>query len=154
MFKYKIIVLLIVCSLYGIFPQSITKADLEINEAPYTIQANFFAKLYGVDGKIVNGVLNGESNYQHDAPCSDGGRSCGIARIQKPTWNWMEDEYFEEWNEHLDYKSSHDQIKLLAYQISKGHGDNWTVYRCIKNGGKYSFYSSQNKRHYTIYCKV
>lgn len=154
MFKKLIIVLLIVCSLYGFSPQSITMADLEITEQPYTIQAEYYAKLYGVDSKIVKEVLRGESNYTHDAPCSDGGRSCGIARIQKPTWDWMEQEYFKEWNEHLNYKSSHDQIKLLAYQISKGHGRNWTVFRCIENGGKYSFWSGQNQRHYTVYCKV
>lgn len=135
------------------FAKPLATGELEIIDAPYTIQANYFANLYGVDSKIVNKVLDCESDYDHNAR-GDGGRSVGIAQIQKPTWDWMEKDYFDEWGEHLDYKSSHDQIKLLAYEISKGHGNNWTTYRAIKNGGKYTFWSSQNQKSYTIYCKV
>lgn len=125
----------------------------KITEQTYTIQADYFAKLYGVDSQIVDRVLDCESDYVHTAK-GDGGRSKGIAQIQKPTWDWMEAQYYKEWGEHLDYLSSHDQIKLLAYQISKGNGNNWTSYRAIKNGGKYSFWSNQMKKHYTVYCKL
>lgn len=151
--KYlKTIALLVLVPLVAL-AKPLDTAELKITEAPYTIQANYFAELYGVDGRIVNKVLDCESDYNHEIP-GDGGRSKGIAQIQKPTWNWMEQEYFNEYGEHLDYKSSHDQIKLLAYQISKGHGNNWTTFRAIKNGGKYSFWSSQNNRHYIVFCKI
>lgn len=135
------------------FAKPIIIEEPKITEQPYTIQADHFATLYGVDGRIVNKVLECESDYEHTAK-GDGGRSKGIAQFQKPTWDWMEVQYFKEWNEHLDYKSSHDQIKLLAYQISKGNGNNWTSFRAIKNGGKYSFWSSQMNRKYTVYCKI
>lgn len=148
----KIIGLFLFCSLLAL-PQSSSLADLEITEAPYTIQADFFATLYGVDSSIVNKVLDCESNYNHSAK-GDGGKSKGIAQIQKPTWNWMELQYFKEWGEHLNYESSFDQIKMLAYQISKGNGNNWTSYVAIKKGGKYSFYSSQLKKHFIVYCKL
>ena len=135
------------------FAKPLSIGEPKIVEAPYAIQADYFANLYGVDSKIVNKVLDCESDYNHEAK-GDGGHSKGIAQIQKPTWDWMEQEYFKEWGEHLDYQSSHDQIKLLAYQISKGEGHNWTTYVAIEHGGVYKFWSSQNGKHYTIYCKV
>jgi len=136
-----------------VIPQSISLADLKIDEALYTTQINFFSNLYGVDNRIVDKVIDCESDYNPSAK-GDGGHSNGIAQIQKPTWNWMELQYFKEWGEHLDYQSSHDQIKLLAYQISKGNGINWTTYRALMNGGTYSFWSKQNNKYYTIVCKL
>lgn len=153
MFYKIIIVLLVTCSLLGLHPQSTLSEELQIADMPYTIQINHFANLYGVDSRLVSKVIECESGGKHSSN-GDGGRSHGIAQIQKPTWDWMEKMYQKEYNEDLNYNSAFDQIKLTTYMISKGEGHNWTTYVAIQKGGKYSFYSSQMKRHYTVYCKL
>ena len=55
--------------------------------------------------------------------------------------------------EELDFNSSHDQIKLLSWSIANGYGRNWTAWRAIQNGGTYSFYSNQLKKHFKVTCK-
>lgn len=153
MFYKIIIILLLGFSLLGVYPQRTLSEELQIDEMPYTIQINHFAKLYGVDDRLVNKVIECESGGIHNV-VGDGGRSKGIAQIQKPTWNWMVSMYNKEYKENLNYNSSFDQIKLTTYMISKGEGHNWTTYVAIKKGGTYSFYSSQLKKHFTVKCKL
>lgn len=150
--KNTIVLVVLIFSLLG-FPTKDEAVELEIINLPYTMQADYFSNFFGVDSRIVNKVLECESSYDHTAK-GDGNRSKGIAQFQEPTWKWMEAKYYKEYGEHLDYKSSHDQIKLTAYAISKGWGNNWTSYVAIKKGGTYSFYSNQLKKHFTVYCKL
>lgn len=152
--RYKIIIVLfLIVSLLGFQPQRLISKDLEIQDAHYSVQITHFSKIYGVDEKIVAKVVECESGGDHTAN-GDGGRSKGIAQFQKPTWDWMSKQYFDEYNEKLNYKSSFDNVKLLAYQISKGNGNNWTSYVAIKKGGTYSFYSKQLNKHFTVKCKL
>ncbi len=155
MFKYKIIGLaLILCSLYGFTPQSTSLADLEITEQSYSEQISYFANIYGADSSLVKRVVDNESGGKHNVKCGDGGRSCGIAQIQIPTWKDLEQKYNLEFAEDLNYNSQFDQLKIITWGIARGYGNKWTAYRCIMNGGKYSFYSSQLKKHFTVYCKL
>lgn len=147
-----LIVLLLLCSLYGLEPQSISLAELQISEQHYSTQIDYFANLYGTDSSVVKKVIQCESQGLHSS-IGDGGRSKGIAQFQKPTWDWLESIYNKEYKEDLNYKSSFDQIKLLTYSISKGYGERWTTYVAIQKGGTYSFYSSQLKKHFTITCR-
>ena len=111
-------------------------------------QINYFADLYGVDSRVVSKVIDCESNGIHES-VGDGGRSKGIGQFQEATFLRMEKKLGED----LNYNSSYDQVKLLTYAISQGWGREWTTYRAIQNGGKYSFYSKQLKKHFTVYCK-
>jgi hypothetical protein len=153
-FKNIIVCVAIIISLLG-SPTNVIAEPLEIiNPIDLTVQEQvaYFTNIYGGDTSINNKVMYCESKGNHDT-VSDGGRSNGILQFQKPTWNWMEDEFFEEYGEHLDYTSSFDQIKLFTWAMNKGYGRNWTAYRAIMNGGTYSFYSNQLHRHFTVTCK-
>lgn len=126
--------------------------ELQIPELPISMQIDYFANVYGVDSSLIKKVVQCESQGSQNA-VGDSGRSKGIAQFQKPTWDALVDKYQEQYNEELDYASSHDQLKLLTFSVATGYGNRWTAYRAIKNGGKYSFYSSQLKKHFTVYCK-
>jgi hypothetical protein len=145
------IVFLLTCSLLGFYPQSIVSEELKIVDMPLPSQVEVFSKLYGVDSTVVNKVIQCESNGNHKA-VGDGGLSRGIAQFQKPTFNNLAKLYSKEYNESLNYDSEFDQVKLLTWSIANGHGRNWTAYRALMNGGKYSFYSNQLKQHFTVYC--
>lgn len=134
-------------SIYAQAPDSSLK-DKTIKE-----QVEFFSVLYETDSQVVNKSIECESKGNHDA-VGDGGRSKGIAQIQVPTWKDLEQKYNKEFAEDLDYTSRFDQIKLMTWSFANGYGNKWTSYVAIKNGGKYSFYSKQMKRHYTVICKI
>ncbi len=112
-------------------------------------QVWYFSDLYSVDYKLIDKVIECESEYKNNV-CGDSGKSCGIGQFQKTTFNDLS----KKMGEQLDYYSEHDQIKLLTWSIANGYGKNWTAYRTIKNGGVYSFYSKQLKQHFTTYCKL
>lgn len=153
MFLKKIIVLLLVFSLLGNLPQRIAKAELEITEQSYVEQIDYFAEIYNVDSSLIRKIVDCESGGKINA-IGDGHRSHGIAQFQKATWDLLEKKYYDKYNQHLDYQSSFDQIALLTFSVANGYGTNWTSFVAIKNGGKYSFWSSQMNRHYTIYCRL
>ena len=155
---YKTIVLCLLLPLVAFAAKPLTTEELEIvhvNPVNLTVdeQISYFSNLYQVDVLLVSKVIDCESGGNHSV-VSDGNRSKGIAQIQEPTWKWMEKQYFDEFGVHLSYMVATDQINMLAYQISKGNGRNWTAYRTIMNGGKYSFYSTQLQRHFTTYCRL
>jgi soluble lytic murein transglycosylase-like protein len=96
--------------------------------SPRTLIAKY-ADMYNVSEKLLNGVIKCESNYNPKAiHYNDGGKgkhSVGIMQFQKSTFLTWEKRFGED----LDYYSYHDQIKLGAYMISKGQGNQWTCYR-------------------------
>ena len=112
-------------------------------------QIEYFSSLYQGDATLTTRVMECESSGRHSA-VGDGGRSRGIFQFQKATFISLS----KLMGETLDFNSRFDQIKLATWAIANGHGDNWTAYRAIKRGGKYSFYSSQLKQHFTVYCKL
>lgn len=122
---------------------------LEIVDTPIEYQIAYFSASYGGDSNLILSVMQCESQGNHKA-IGDGGRSNGIFQFQKPTFLSLEKKFGQD----LNYESQFDQMKLATWAISNGYGNNWTAYRAIKNGGKYSFYSSQMGRHYTVYCKL
>lgn len=80
----------------------------------------------------------------------DGGRAYNEFQFHKPTWDRMSKKMGEE----LDINSGYDQAKLATWAVANGYGREWTSYVAIKNGGKYSFYSSLMKKHYTVTCNI
>ena len=109
-----------------------------------------FSKKFGADPKIVKAVVRCESGGDHKT-IGDGGHSKGVLQFQEETFYRMADKFGED----LDYTSKYDQIKLGTWALAQEeYASEWTTYVAITHGGKYSFYSRQNKRHYTIYCKA
>lgn len=127
----------------------ISQAELNIIELSPQEQVQHFAKIYGADIDLVNVVIECESQWNVKAR-GDGGRSFGIFQFQKPSFERMAKAFGEE----LDYYSYYDQIKLGVWALENGYGNEWTAYVAIKNGGKYSFYSKQLQKHFTVYCRL
>lgn len=140
-------VLFIASSTYAQAPNS------PLTEKTIKEQVEYFSGLYNTNSAVVNKVLECESKFDHSS-VGDGGRSKGIAQIQGPTWKDLEYKFNKEYIEDLNYNSRFDQIKLTTWSIANGYGNKWTAYRAIMNGGKYSFYSKQLKRHFTVTCKL
>lgn len=111
-------------------------------------QIEYYSTLYNVDSSLIKKVIECESDGDVSA-VGDGGLSKGIGQFQKSTFLDLSNKM----GEVLDYNSSHDQIKLMTWSIVNGYGRRWTAYRAIQNGGTYSFYSSQLKRHFTVSCR-
>lgn len=145
----KTILFCVVVSLLA-FSTKVIAEPVEIKTPNLTIeqQITYFSELYRADTDIVEKVIQCESRGKVDA-VGDSGRSIGIAQFQKPTFKMLSDKLGEE----LDFNSSHDQIKLLSWSIANGYGKNWTAYRAIQNGGTYSFYSNQLKKHFKVTCR-
>ena len=146
--KIKILVCVVV-SLLAFSTKAIADpVDIKTSDLTIEQQVTYFSELYGADTDIVEKVIQCESRGIVNA-IGDSGRSIGIAQFQKPTFLMLSKKLGEE----LDFNSSHDQIKLLSWSIANGYGRNWTSYVAIKNGGTYSFYSNQLKRHFRVTCK-
>jgi len=149
MIPKKIIASLVLLSSLIGFPTQLIAEPLKISaELPLEKQVELFTLVYGGDAEINKKVIQCESNGKQTA-VGDSGLSRGIAQFQKPTFDMLSKKMGEE----LDYNSSYDQIKLMVWSISNGYGRNWTAWRAIMNGGTYSFYSNQLKKHFTVTCK-
>lgn len=150
MLKKILIGIVVILPLVAFAAKPIVTHDLEIKPSEMTVygQIDYYSKLYNTNYDTVSKVIQCESKFNPNA-VGDGGRSRGIGQFQEPTFNRLSRLMSEE----LDYNSQHDQIKLLTWSIANGHGREWTAYRCIMNGGSYSFYSSQLKKHFTVSCK-
>lgn len=151
MYLKKIIALCLILPLVAFAKPKLTE-ELEINPLDLSPeqQVTYFSNLYGGDSRVALSVMKCESSGSHSAK-GDGGRSNGIFQFQKSTFERMEKDFGED----LNYTSRYDQIKLASWAIANPKYQNeWTAYRAIENGGKYSFYSSQMKKHYTVYCSL
>lgn len=148
MFAKIIIVLFLVCSLLGFNPQSTTSAELIIREQSIQQQVEYFSELNDIDPKLISKIIQCESQGKENA-LGDGGRAFGIMQYHKASFINHSEIYGEE----LDYYSTYDQIKLGTWAIANGRGNEWTAFRAIKNGGTYSFYSKQLKKHFKVVCK-
>ena len=132
------------------FPQRRSKAEapeIPLQDQPIENIVRHFAEVNGVDESLALAVMRCESQGRQDT-VSDGGRSRGVFQYQKETF----ERHAKEYGEVLDYNSSYDQAKLAMWAIAHGKGNEWTAYRAIKNGGTYSFYSKQLKKHFTVKC--
>lgn len=149
--KITIVSFVLLFSLLG-FPSKDYAEELSINPQLLTIEQQivYFSTLYGADSNIVLKVMECESGGNHQVT-GDGGRSNGIFQFQRSTFNRMEKILGED----LNYDSQFDQVKLASFALSKPElAREWSSFRSIKNGGKYSFWSNQMQRHYTVYCKL
>lgn len=152
MIKFNLIVLLVLLPLV-VLAKPIKTAELEIKEIPISElsineQINHYATLNGIEGSLIKKIVKCESEFKTTA-LGDGGRAYGLMQYHKASF----ERHAKLFGEELDYYSSHDQIKLGTFAISKGMGREWTSYRAIMNGGEYSFYSKLLQKNFTVRCK-
>lgn len=151
MYFKKIIALSLILPLVA-FAKPKSTDELQINplDLPVQQQVIHFSNLYGGDSRITLSVMECESSGSHSAK-GDNGRSNGIFQFQKSSFERMERDFGED----LNYTSRYDQIKLASWALANPkYQREWTAYRAIANGGKYSFYSKQLNRHFTVYCNL
>lgn len=150
-FTKIIVVIVLGFSLLG-FPTKDFADSTKINPLDLSTieQVIYFSNLNGGDAEVALKVMECESGGKHSAS-GDGGHSNGIFQFQKSTFLRMEKDFGED----LNYESQFDQIKLASWSLSQEkYAREWSSYRAIKNGGKYSFYSNQLKKHFTVACKL
>lgn len=76
---------------------------------------------------LVLAILECESSSRPNV-YGDGGKSYGIAQVQKRTWDYLAPLAGIKG----DWKDPENQVALLDWAIQNGYGDNWTCYRKIK----------------------
>jgi hypothetical protein len=134
----------------GTKPLKTEEIVIPIENRSWQEQVIYYSNLYDTDSDIIFLLIENES--QGRDVCGDNGLSCGILQYQKNTFQ----RHLKLLGEELEWRNTHDQIKLVSYIFSLDNEAlkrEWTAYRCIKNGGKYSFYSKQLKQHFNITCK-
>lgn len=114
-----------------------------------------YGELYGVDPNILYAVMMCESRGNPKS-IGDGGRSKSYFQYMDETWNRYTKKYQETFGvtDTFDLYSIHDNAKLTAFVFSLGESsrNEWTCYRALARGGKYTFYSRINDKWFTVYC--
>lgn len=123
--------------------------ELALKDLPVRDIVTHFAIENGVAPSLALRVMDCESGGIQDTT-SDRGLSHGIFQIQKATW----ERFTREMGERLDYDSPMDQAKVATWAMAHGHANEWTTFVAISKGGRYSFYSRQLKKHFTVVCKA
>lgn len=146
--KKLILAVFLVASTLLTKPQLLVADNIEPTTMSVDQQIDYFSSLYGGDSRVIKRVMQCESNGDHST-VGDGGLSNGIFQFQKPTFNRMEKVFGED----LDYESQYDQVKLGVWALSNPkYAKEWTTYVAIQNGGEYTFYSKQLKKHFVVKC--
>lgn len=143
--------IIVLCSVFILYSPSASIAQAPvrgINE--YTTQelVEYHAEQYGASSKTLSSMVACESGGRQEVK-GDGGNAHGTMQIWSDTWK----RFTKEMGEDLDINSQSDQIKVGAWAITHNHGNEWTTYRAIQNGGTYTFYSKREHRLITVYCK-
>ena len=123
--------------------------ELALRDQPIGSIVTYFSNKNGISPRLALKVMECESGGIQDTT-SDMGLSHGIFQIQKSTW----DRFTGEMGEKLDYDSPMDQAKVATWAMAHGHATEWSTFIAIMKGGKYSFYSRQLHRHFTVICKA
>ncbi len=96
----------------------------------YMLLANELGAFYSIPPARIKHVLKHESGYSQDA-VGDHGKAIGVAQFHKQTFIGNEQLYFTANNQHLNYDSGVDQIKLMTWMwktYPKSTGQ-WTTYK-------------------------
>lgn len=133
-----------------------SKETIEAKRAKMTIPQIIeeVSPIFGQDPKLISKVAYCESHFK--VVDHDGGYGMGVTGIHRATFNSWLIKYKKESNgETLNYNSSYDQLKMMAWAFSKGdsYRNQWTTYVAIQKGGSYSFYSKLLQKNFTVRCK-
>lgn len=125
----------------GVCLPTILQAD-DIAPAPpakvyFMLLADTMSAQYHISPYAVKYVLKHESEYDPNKP-GDHGLANGVAQYHRQTFNQYEGYYFKATGMHLNYGSSEDQIKLMAWQWSNYPESKklWSTYRDLHSGKK------------------
>jgi hypothetical protein len=131
-------------------PEQVLKEKRDKMTIPQIIEE--VAPMFNQDPKLISKIAYCESKFKNVV--HDGGHGKGVTGIHKKTFDFWLVKYKKENNESLDYNSSYDQLKMMAFAFSKGdsYRNQWSTYRSYRNGGTYSFYSNLLKKNFTVKC--
>lgn len=90
----------------------------------------------------------------HKVVSHDHGAGLGVTGIHKATFNGWLPKYVAEQGETLNYASTYDQLKMMAWAFSKGssYRNQWTTYVAYSHGGSYTFYPDIPEKTFTVNC--
>ena len=82
---------------------------------------------YGVNEKMLSDIIFCESSFRQDVP-HDNNAGRGVTGFHRRTFDGWNKKFF---GGQLNYKSSYDQIKLMAFVFTQGeeYRDDWSSYR-------------------------
>lgn len=143
---FLLILLVIVILFFPVNKTHYVRAETPEESVENTIK--YFASKFALDENLALTVAKCESDLKNTTR-GDKGLARGIYQYHREAF----DRHSQLFGEKLDYNSSYDQIKLATWALANGKGNEWTAYRAIQNGGKYSFYSKLLKENFTVYCK-
>lgn len=113
----------------------------------------YYSDIYGNKPSIALAVLKCESQYG-TLPDGDGGKAKGAWQYWDDTWHRHYKEFHSETGITLTKGNPIDDTQLAMWAFSKGYAGEWSTYRSIKNGGKYTFYSKSLRQTFTIECSL
>lgn len=151
--QFILLVLILIVSGISILPKKTTVVEpVVINFDTYTIPelVDYIAPQYNQDPALLKKIIYCESGFRHES-IHDGGLGKGATGLHRATFmGWS-----KEMGVDLDYNSSMDQIRVMAWAFSQGghYRDDWTTYRAYMNGGTYTFTQKKTGITYTSRCK-
>lgn len=152
-----LILWLIVWSLAMVFfPLKRSKAEaptMELKDMPIQTIITHYAKEYDVSVPVALAVARCESQFGK-LPDGDGGKAKGLWQYWDDTWHRHYKEFYKETGIELIKGNQKDDTQLAMWAFSKGKATEWTTYVSLMNGGTYSFYSKQLKKHFTVKCSI
>jgi len=127
--------------------------EMPFEKQPIESIVGIYADMYGVDPNIGIAVMKCESKAKQST-IGDNGNAKGIFQYWDDTWNRHYKEFYKLTGIELDKNSPADNARLAMWAFSTGKASEWSTYRSLKNGGVYSFYSKQLKKHFTVKCSL
>jgi len=127
--------------------------EMPFEKQPIESIVGIYADMYGVDPNIGMAVLKCESKGKQST-VGDNGNAKGVFQYWDDTWKRHYREFYKLTGIELSKDSPADNARLAMWAFSTGKANEWTTYRAIKNGGTYSFYSRQLKKHFTVKCEL
>ena len=136
----------------SLIPVKAAEAPKPMYVKPLTVEETIVkaATMYAAKERYIDSIIDCESDYDQTVIGAEG--EIGVAQFKPNTFQRME----KLMGEDLDINSYTDQIKLISW-ISVNKPElmrEWTTWRALQNGGKYTFTSKKTGKTYTVICEL
>jgi hypothetical protein len=130
--KISTILMSIVIAVAGL--PTILQADTEVPlpsaKEQIMLLADNIGAQSGIASSMIKNIIRAESNYDPSA-IGDHSLAHGIVQYHEAEFDDYESKYFKKTGNHLNYDSSEDQLKLMAWQFKNYplSRNDWSTYR-------------------------